>query len=220
MTVTDSERLAMARLLSIMNGETAAPTTLQAHSTTNQPVELAGAGQVSSRDIQAMANVLEKFNQAVNQTHRELMQESVHDAHTAEALITERDAHNVRIGPYKISVRMDEHRVAGKQYYDVIHSATGDKLAHELSLYEAAHGLVKLLNSGKYINHPEVRELLEAEATYTGHRIDAIRYHKMIHVAEKQNQIHKVSIYEARKAASMDRAAQSKARVKKLYRQI
>ena len=218
MTVTDSERLAMARLLSIMNGETPVSHQLQEHMTGGQPVELAGAGQVSSRDIQAMAHVLDKFNQAVNQTHRELMQESMHDAHTAEALVTERHADNVRIGPYKISVRMDETRVAGKQYYDVIHSATGDKLAHELSLYEAAHGLVKLLNSGKYINHPQVRELLEAEATYTGHRVDAIRYHKMIHVANKNNQVSKLGIYEARKAASMDRAAQSKAQVKKLYR--
>ncbi len=220
MTVTDAERQAMARLLEIMNGETPVTNQIQEHTQTRQPVELAGAGQVTSRDIQAMALVMEKFNQAVNQTHRELMQESVYDAHTAEALVTERHADDVRIGPYKISVRMDETRVAGKQYYDVIHSATGDKLAHELSLYEAAHGLVKLLNSGKYINHPQVRELLEAEATYTGHRIDAIRYHKMIHAANKQNQISKLEIYEARKAASMDRAAQAKAKVKKLYRHL
>jgi hypothetical protein len=115
---------------------------------------------------------------------------------------------------------MDETRVAGKQFYDVIHSATGDKLAHELSLYEAAHGLVKLLNSGKYINHPEVRELLEAEAAYTSHRVDAIRYHKMIQVAQKNNQLSKLDLYEARKDAIMDRAAQHKAHVKKLYRQI
>lgn len=220
MTVTDSERLAMARLLSIMNGETLVTQQLNENTHSSQPVELAGAGQVSSRDIQAMAHVLEKFNQAVNQTHRELMQESVHDSHMAEALVTQRHSDNVSIGPYKISVRLDETRVAGKQYYDVIHTATGEKLAHELSLYEAAHGLVKLLNSGKYINHPQVRALLEAEATYTSHRIDAIRYHKMIQVAHKHNQVSKLEIYEARKAASMDRAAQSKAQVKKLYRNL
>jgi hypothetical protein len=220
MTVTDSERQAMARLLSIMNGEAPAKSPISEGASVAAPVELAGAGQVTSRDIQAMAHVLQKFNQAVNQTHRELMQESVHDAHTAEALVTERHADNVRIGPYKISVRMDETRVAGKQFYDVIHSATGDKLAHELSLYEAAHGLVKLLNSGKYINHPEVRELLEAEASYTGHRIDAIRYHRMIQTAHKQNNLSKLEVYEVRKAASMDRAAQAKAKVKKLYRDL
>lgn len=219
MTVTDSDRLAMARLLEIMNGNTPSMPALHEH-VDGAPVELAGAGQVSSRDIQAMANVLDKFNQAVNQTHKQIMRESVHDPIMAEALVTERNQDDVRIGPYKIEVRMDEQRVAGKQYYDVVHSATGDKLAHELSLYEAAHGLVRLLNSGKYVNHPHVRELLEAESAYTSHRIDAIRYHKMIHTAHKQNQLSKVEVYEARKAASMDRAAQSKAQVKKIYRAL
>lgn len=220
MTVTDSDRVAMARLLEIMNGKTPSQPALQESVSSGQPVELAGAGQVSSRDIQAMANVLDKFNQAVNQTHKDLIRESAHDAHVAEALVTERDLDDVRIGPYKIQVRMDEQRVAGKQYYDVIHSQTGDKLAHELSLYEAAHGLVRLLNSGKYVNHPQVRELLEAESAYTGHRIDAIRYHKMVHTATRQNQHTKLQVYEARKQDHMDRAAHAKAKVKKLYRDL
>ena len=220
MTVNDSDRLAMARLLEIMNGKTPSQPALTEAHTSGQPVELLGAGQVSSRDIQAMANVLSKFNQAVDQTHKELMRESMHDVHVAEALVTDRDQDDVRIGPYKIQVRMDEQRAAGKQYYDVVHSQTSDKLAHELSLYEAAHGLVRLLNSGKYVNHPQVRALLEAEAAYTSHRIDAIRYHKMIHTAIKQNHLSKVPVYETRKADSMDRAAQAKAQVKKIYRAL
>ena len=219
MTVTDSDRLAMSRLLEIMNGQTPSTPALHESVTHTHPVELPGAGQISSRDIQAMAQVLSKFNQAVNQTHKDLIRESVHDANVAEALVTERIQDNVRIGPYKIAVRMDESRVAGKQYYDVIHSQTGDKLAHELSLYEAAHGLVRLLNSGKYVNHPQVRELLEAEAAYTGHRVDAIRYHNMINKAKKTQQLMKLEVYEARKADHMDRAAIAKAQVKKLYRQ-
>ena len=221
MTVTDSERQAMARLLEIMNGGTPAPpthNTWQSYSSGQMPVELPGAGQVTSRDIQAMANVLNKFNQAVNNAHADLITESTHDAFVAEALVTEKQDGNVRIGPYKIDVRMDESRVAGKQYYDVVHGATGEKLAHELSLYEAAHGLVRMLNSGKYVNHPQVRELLEAEAAYTSHRIDAIRYHKMILQATKQRDFSKLDVYEARKQSSMDKAAISKAKVKKLYR--
>ena len=220
MTVTDAERQAMARLLAIVNGQPLTTTPINEGVTAHAPVELSGAGQATSRDIQAMAQVLNKFNQAVNQTHKELIQESVHDPFVAEALVTERDSDNVRIGSYKIAVRMDESRVAGKQYYDVIHSLTGEKLAHELSLYEAAHGLVRLLNSGKYVNHPQVRQLLESEAAYTSHRIDAIRYHKMINTAHKTNQLSKLDVYEARKADHMDRAALAKAKVKKLYREI
>jgi hypothetical protein len=221
MTVSDSERNAMARLLEIMNGQAPRPPiTESTHEASAMPVELPGAGQVTPRDIQAMANVLNKFNQAVNNAHKDLITESIHDPHVAEALVTDRDPANVRIGQYKIAVRMDEGRVAGKQYYDVIHTGTGDKLAHELSLYEAAHGLVRLLNSGKYVNHPQVRELLEAEAAYTSHRIDAIHYHKLIRRAQAQNQLNKLHVYEARKAASMDHAAQAKTKVKKLYNQL
>jgi hypothetical protein len=42
----------------------------------------------------------------------------------------------------------------------------------------------------------------------------------MIQTAHKQNNLSKLEIYEARKAASMDRAAQAKAKVKKLYRDL
>lgn len=220
MPVSDAERQAMARLLEIMNGNTNVTAEKPATNTAHTDVVLAGPGQVTSREIQAMANVLEKFNQAVNATHKELVQESFNNPQIAEALITEKQTDAVRVGSYKIEIRLDEHRVAGKQYYDVMHTQTGEILAHELSLYEAAHGLVKLLNSGKYVNHPQVRELLEAEATYTSHRIDAIRYHQMVRKAEQMNDWSKQDVYEARKAASMDRAAQAKVKIKRIYSKI
>jgi hypothetical protein len=221
MIVNETERLAMARLLDIMNGKmTASYSAPHALATHDAPVQLGGPGQVTNRDIQAMASVLEKFNQAVEQTHVQLLNESSHDPYVAEALITQKHSESVRIGHYKIAVRMDEQRVAGKQYYDVVHGVTGEKLASELSLYEAAHGLVKLLNSGNYVNHVKVRELLEAEAAYTSHRIDAIHYHKLIKRATTQMQTSKVPLYETRKAASMDKAAHAKTQVKRIYAQL
>ena len=221
MIVNETDRLAMARLIDIMNGKvTPAASTPRAQQTQEIPVQLGGPGQVTNQDIQAMASVLQKFNQAVQQTHVQLLSESEHDPHVAEALITEKHHESVRIGHYKIAQRMDEQRVAGKQYYDVVHGVTGEKLAAELSLYEAAHGLVKLLNSGKYVNHAQVRELLEAEAAYTSHRIDAIHYHKLIKRATTQMQLSKVDVYEARKAASMDKAAHAKTTVKRIYAQL
>ena len=222
MTVNDAERNAMARLLEIMNGNTASvqPVKESYGSPSSDLVELPGAGNVTQRDIQAMAAVLEKFNSAVTQTQSQLMTESVTDSRVAEALVTEKQTTSIRIGHYKIAVRMDESRVAGKQYYDVIHGVTGEKLASELSLYEAAHGLVRLLNAGKYVNSQQVRDLLEAEASYTGHRIDAIHFHKMARKAHAKNLASKADLYEDRKAASMDRAAQAKATLKKLYNDL
>jgi hypothetical protein len=221
MVVNETDRLAMAHLIDIMNGKiTPAPRQPLAAHTHEMPVQLGGAGQVTNQDIQAMASVLQKFNQAVEQTHVQLLYESKHDAHVAEALVTEKQNDSVKIGHYKIAVHMDEQRVAGKQYYDVVHGVTGEKLASELSLYEAAHGLVKLLNSGKYVNHTQVRDLLEAEAAYTSHRIDAIHYHKLVKRASTQMQLSKVDVFEARKAASMDKAAHAKIKVKRIYAKL
>ena len=222
MTVSHADRVAMARLLQIMNGESP-PSVQSPHhqiSESHRLDPLPGAGQVTSADVKAMHDVLSKLNQVVNQTHDSLITESAHDAHTAEALITERHPESVRIGSYKIAVRTDESRMAGKQYYDVIHSVTGEKLAHELTLYEAAHGLVRMLNKGQFVNSKCVRELLETEAAYTSHRIDAIRYHGMIKKCMREGADHKLPLYEARKEASLDRAAQAKVKIKQIYNKL
>ena len=112
---------------------------------------------------------------------------------------------------------MDESRLAGKQFYSVVNRATGETLAHELSLYEAAHGLVRLLNKGKFFNSLEVRKLLETEAAYTSHKIDAVRFHKAMRKAERTGDAIRAELMETRKQASLDRAMQAKSDLKKLY---
>lgn len=221
MTVSEQDRVAMLKLMQIMKGDT--NVTLSEHQVpqVDTAVELAGAGQVTSRDIQAMADVLQKLNTVMESTHKGLWQESAHDPEVREALITEKQHHAVKIGQYKIHVTEDADRTAGKQHYSVVNVVSGDTLAHELSLYEAAHGLVRMLNKGLWINSPQVRSLLEAEATYTGHRIDAIRYHRMIQKAHKQPTVdNKLDLYETRKQTSLDKSMQAKRMVKKIYSEI
>lgn len=218
MNVDPQERAAMLRLMQIMNGESVAPLQESATSASSQnSVLLEGPGVVSQADITAMAQVLKRLDNVMQQTSENMVTESTYDHKLKEALVTEKDSQGVKIGVYKIQVHLDESRVAGKQYYDVVNQATHHVLAHELSLYEAAHGLVRLLNSGKYINSQEVRELLEAEAAYTSHRIDAIRYARMAKKANLLNDSTKAQLYETRKQASMDRSSQAKAKVKSLY---
>jgi Zn-dependent metalloprotease len=222
MTVSNQERAAMARLLQIMNGEKPSEShVLKEHTPDHTtPVELAGAGQVTQRDISAMADVLRRLDSVVNAAHEQMITESAQDRGLKEALVTEPMNHGVKIGVYQIQQHVDETRVAGQQYYSVVNRTTGETLAHELSLYEAAHSLVKLLNQGKFFNSACVRELLESESNYTSHRIDAVRYHRMMKRAQVEGDAHKAQLMETRKQASMDRAMQNKTKVRKIYRQL
>ena len=218
MTVTPEERDAMQRLLRVMNGESVSLNETQPRAVGNPgAVILPGAGQITSEDVSAMADVLQRLENAVNSTSQHMIMESSKNQELNDALVTKSIPQGVKVGIYKIQQQLDESRIAGKQYYDVINSLTGQIVAHELSLYEAAHGLVKLLNSGKYFNSTEVRELMEAESNYTSHKIDAVRYHRMMIKSQKSGDYNKSDLMETRKQASMDRAMTAKRVVKKLY---
>lgn len=221
MTVSSQERDAMARLLQIMNGEK--PTAhMQIHENHNHThsMELPGAGVVTTQEVQAMADVLRRLNNVVDATHTQMMQESRTDHHLQEALITEETPHGVKIGVYQIQQHQDATRLAGTQYYSVVNKHTGETLAHELSLYEAAHGLVKLLNKGQFINSSSVRELLEAESAYTSQRIDAVRHHRSQKTAQRKADPMRAQLMESRKQAALDRALQAKTQVRKIYNRL
>lgn len=217
MSVSAEDRDAMARLLSIMNGQPQEISPLQeSKQTAASPVELLGPGQVSSRDINAMADVLRKLENAVNSTSSNMLEESARDPELKAALNTTATSDGVKIGIYKIQQQLDESRVAGKQYYNVINQVTGHVVAHELSLYEAAHGLVKMLNNGLYFNSAPVRQLMEAEAAYTSHKIDAVRFHRAARKQQKMGHEGKSQLMETRKQDSLDKAMLAKSNVKKL----
>lgn len=222
MTVTPEEKAAMARFMSILNGDVSdtQPLTETHSSQRSTPVELAGAGQVTSADVRAMADVLTRLNSAISAVSNEMVVESAADPAVAEALVTEQTHTGVKIGRYEIRVNLDETRLVNKQNYSVVNKLTGETLAHELGLYEAAHGLVRLLNSGHYINSSTVRELLEAENSYTSHKIDALRFRRRAKKSQNEGNTHAFSLYEARRVDSMDKSMSAKARVKKIYNSI
>lgn len=208
----------MERLLLIMNGQTPPPVINEANSShvTNQ-VFVNAPGTVSQKEIDAMAQVMRRLDGVVTKTSQHMVTESAGDRELKEALQTTSDASGVKIGVYKIKTDVDETRTAGKQYHSVVNSVTGDVLAHELSLYEAAHGLVRMLNNGLYINSRSVRDLLEAEAAYTSHRIDAIRFNRQIKKCVSQGDQERAQLMETRKLSSLDKASHAKRQVKKIY---
>lgn len=212
MSVTPEEKDAMQRLLEVMEGKTPSTPAPRALQSGAQEIELAGAGQVTQRDIDAMSQVLSKLNNVTQQ----VLYEGETDPNLRAAISTQRNEDGVKVGSYQIMIKEDDRRLAGKQYYSIYHTRTNDVIADDLSLYETALTIVKLLNSGRYVNDPTIRKLFEADDRYTSHRTDAIRFKARMKQAEKSGDIAKRDVFESRYQVSIDNAMTFKKDIKKL----
>ena len=214
MTVTPEDRDAMADILRIMEGKSPISSPKKPSAGSNAPVELAGPGVVTNADINAMADVLNKLNSVSNDVVKEMVTESEYNSGMDFALNTVKNDTGVKVGKYQIMIKEDTTRLAGKQYYSIYNTRTNDVVADDLSLYETALTVVKLLNNGKYTNSPEVRKLFDYDDTYTSHKQDAIRFKRAMVVAEKKSDFSKYELYESRHQASLDRAMAAKKNIK------
>jgi hypothetical protein len=217
MTVSPEERDAMARIMMMMEGKTPTSSPVASNDRT-AAIELAGPGQVTGADINAMADVLKKLDSVSSRIVDEMITESTHDAEIKTAISTIRNDQGVKVGLYQIMIKEDDKRLAGKQYYSIYNTRTGDVIADDLSLYETALNVVKLMNNGHYANSISVRKLFEHDDSYTAHRQDALRYKRSSMISKKRGDYHKAELYESRMQASMDRAMQSKKEIKRSYR--
>ena len=221
--VTSEDKDAMKKILESLNGD---GDSTRSNSSSSRPLNdsdvlLAGPGQVTSREIDAMTNVLKKLNNVMGNSSDSYLQEGISTLpELQEAMTTSVTSNGVKIGAYKIEINQDDSLLVNKQNYSVINKITGETIAHELGLYEAAHGLVKLLNSGHFVNSQAIRELLENEASYTSHKMDAVRYKRKMKKARMINDSVKYNLFEARCQSSLDRAMQSKRTVKSIYKSL
>jgi hypothetical protein len=217
MTVSPEDRDAMARIMMMMEGKV--PDTLPtSRADPSATIELAGPGQLTSADINAMADVLKKLDSVSNQIVGEMIIESNRSTEIKTAISTVRNDHGVKVGSYQIMIKEDDKRLAGKQYYSIYNTRTGDVIADDLSLYETALNVVKLMNDGKYANSLDVRNLFEKDDAYTAHRQDALRYKRSAMISEKRGDHYKAELYESRMQASMDRAMSAKKEIKSFKR--
>lgn len=207
--VTPEETDAMARLLSIMEGRSA-PLPSSESRPGNGPVELTGPG-VTRADVDAMAGVLGRLNKISNSVVDGMITESASLQDSSDAIYTERTTTGVKVGRYQILVKEDQKRLAGKQYYSIYNSLTNDVIADDISLYETALAVVRLMNSGKFANSTEVRKLFEQDDLYTSHRVDALVYKKKMLVTKDPS---KRDIFESRYQASLDRCMMAKKNIK------
>lgn len=219
MTVSPKERDEMARLLSIIGGQPNAYERLSETQNMQQrltsDIELAGPGQVTRSDIDAMSSVLQKLKTASNHVVNQMITESSTHTEIAEALHTTRTDDGVKVGRYQIMIKNDPKRLAGKQFYSIYNSLTNDVIADDISLYETALGVIRLLNSGKYTNSHEVMKLFEHDDAYTSHRVDALIFKQKINKAVDHS---KREIYESRYQASLDRCMAAKRTIKSIVK--
>ena len=210
MTVTPEDKEAMVKILSLFDGS-GTPQLSKFSQPTRTEVELAGPGQVTGSDVNAMSQVLQKFYSASNTVVKQMVLEGQTEPHSQEILETQRTTTGVKVGKFQILIKEDQKRIAGKQYYQIYNSLTNDVIADEISLYETALSVVRHLNSGKYSNHKDVRELFDLDDSYTSHKIDAIRYKRKI---KNNTDEFKQDLYESRYQASLDRCMQAKKAIK------
>jgi len=212
MSVSQQDRDAMKRILGALNGDLTYEEPLNLHESQTSQVELAGLGQVTQKDITAMADVLKKLNNVTAQ----VVTESKFNPQLAEAVNTSKVEDGVKVGNYQIMIKEDAKRMAGKQYYSIYHSQTHDVIADDITLYETALSVVKLLNSGKFANSPIVRKLFEADDRYTANKTDAMRFKSLSKSAQNKMDFNKSDLYESRYQSSVNNAMAAKRDIKKI----
>lgn len=211
--VTPEEKDAMARLLAMMNGETPAPAPHQSNrQSVAESQEIGGPGVITQGEINAMADVLGKLNKVTQQ----VMLESNGDSEARMAVRTTRIDDGVKVGEYKIEILMNERRLAGKQYYRIEHTGSKTVIANDITLYEVALSVVKLLNSNTYVNDQRIRKLFEIDERYTGHRVDAMTAKIHMRRAEKKGEDFRIDVLESRYQKSLDEATRAKQDIKKV----
>jgi hypothetical protein len=212
--VSNESKDAMQRILDAINGKPKAlAQTKKEIAEANDPLaDLGSPGQPSSQAISAMAKVLSRLNNVTSQ----VLTESEFDPQLNEAIHTKRIANRVTVGSYEIMIKEDENRIAGKQFYGIYHSQSGDVIADDITLYEVALTVVKQLNNGKYVNSTIVRKLFEMDDKYTSQKISTIQYKQRAVTFMKKGDANKSGIFESRYQSSIRNLGATKQEIKKL----
>lgn len=152
-----------------------------------------------------MKLILERFHAAAGNAAALVTEESKYDSELREALTMEQTAHGSRIGAWEIELRKEGRR----RFYNIVGQG-GVTIASDLLLYEAAHGLVRLLNGGGRLNSPDAINLLRLEQQYASALNDAVLYK---HYLTKKPHDTRLKVFEARYSVAKHRAIAARDRL-------
>jgi hypothetical protein len=198
MTISKQEVDQMAIFMRALNGEPSQPV---ARASDEQQNIAPSAIYNTSSEIatQDMKVILERFYRAADGAVGKVNDEAVHDRSLREALVTERTPHGSRVGDWEIQVREEGKR----KYYDVVQTSGAACIASDLMLYEAAYGLVRILNEGGKLNSQEAINLLRYEQNYVSAVNDAVLCK---HYLVKNPRDARTPVFEAKYSAAKQRA--------------
>lgn len=161
--------------------------------------------------VAAMKSILQAFH-GTNSPVQQITERSEIDRELREALITEQTARGTRIGSWEIIINED-HR--GLKSFDVTNTQTGEPIATDLSLYDAAHGICRALNEGHVINSGRIRDILSAEFDYMRARQNAAEFREKASIYERRGD-DRQPLMEDRFDEALSRAKEARTRIMKL----
>lgn len=173
-----------------------------------QQVEEVYKGTHVDPSVNAMQNILDLFKKGEDPASM-MAERARTDRALAEAMVTDRTTNGVRVGSWEIVISEEN----GLKSYSVSNIHTGEPIATDLTLYDAAKGLASALNEGKTINTPIVRRLLNAEGAYSRARQSAADFRQTMMVAESAQ---KRAIAEDRFNEALLRAKEARSTIAKL----
>lgn len=116
-----------------------------------------------------MKRILQMFNQGMSESIERVADDPSSHPEIKHALVTEKTASGVKVGSWEIKVYEDN----GNKTFDVCHVQTAEPIARDLTLYESALAITKMLNKHVSINSKQIRELLDLEDQYARSRQEA-----------------------------------------------
>ena len=175
-----------------------------------QQVERMGGSHVDPA-VNAMQNILDMFKTSGDPASA-MAERSLRDPRLAEAMVTETTDNGVRVGSWEISIT----EANGLKFYSVSNIHTGEPIASDLTLYDAAKGIASALNEGMTINTPTIRKLLNAEGAYSRARQNAAEFRQSMQIAESRGDRQKRAIAEDRFNEALARAKEARATLTRL----
>ncbi len=156
----------------------------------------------SSEDNEAMARILRAFKEsggedashlgaAIEKTSAVLMEDMETMPELVRAMATKRTSTGVQVGGWEIVTEK-------KDRFNVVSVASGQLIAKDLYIYEAAEALVRMLNEGLMINNMKMQSILLLEMDYAKHIEDAIQHKHAVSRALDRGDDHRLELSRVR----------------------
>ena len=191
----------MANLMKVMNGEKVKLE--ESSSQPNNPEHIDITPGVKRSDVDAMAKIIKGFGDATSNVAKKVTKTINESTKTEKGVV---------IGAFSVEKNKDDR-------YDILDNR-GEKLFHDIQLYETVFCICKHLNEGKTINSSEIMQIIQINETFERHYTTAIQHKHSYQVAKKADNSGRMDIAQARFSQAKHEAGRAKYKISNLYEDI